>query len=77
VLVAAAPLQVHRAPRQGTRDQRHIEGRIVGAVVPVAAGAHHVHHPQPIDGHAQRLREGLPQHRHARAWGFLPHFVPA
>jgi hypothetical protein len=38
-LILAHPLQLHRPAVRGTREQRRVEGRVVGAVVAVAARA--------------------------------------
>ena len=60
VLVGAHPLHAHR-PAHRAREHRGVGGRVVGAVVAVAAGGFHEDHPDALGRQAEQPGQGAPQ----------------
>ena len=65
----AHQLDPDRPAGQGAGDQRGVAGRIVGAVVAVAARALAVDAADPLGGDAQHLGNGIPVGEHALRMG--------
>ena len=57
VLVLARPLEEHRAVRDRAGDEGRFERGVVGAVVPVAAGAGRVRHLHRFEAEVEGLRD--------------------
>ena len=67
MLLLAHPLQTHRLPGNGAGGKRCIGGNIVGAVVPITAGAFDVDAAHAFEREAEQLGEGLAQRVNALA----------
>ena len=66
-LLLAPPLQADAAAGQAQRHERSIEGRVIGPVVAVAAGALQMLAGDGVDRQAERRGEVLAQRMHALA----------
>jgi hypothetical protein len=56
-LIGARPLHAHRPALDGSRQQDRVERDIVGAIMPIAAGALDVLHGDVLDRHSQYQRK--------------------
>ena len=66
-LVLSRPQHPDRPPRHGPGEQRRVQRGVVGAVVPVGAGALGVAHGHPASVQAEPGRDGVAQREHALA----------
>src|ERR1051325_8534333 len=64
-LTAPHPLHAHRPAGGGAREQRRVERNVVGAVVPVAAGAFRMDAADVAVAHPERLGEPGPVRKDA------------